>query len=81
MCSHKTRGLARTDFIEKIYPGLVAEMKKNGTYYSETFPINKGQLTPGTVADIEAFCNKLENRKDTNFPDMIHYFLSLLQRI
>ena len=32
MCSHKTRGLARTDFIEKIQPGLVAEMKKNGTY-------------------------------------------------
>lgn len=54
---------------------------EKGTYYSNTFPINKGKLTPGTVAEIEAFCNKLENRKDTNFPDMIHYFLSLLQKV
>lgn len=54
---------------------------EKGTYYSNTFPVNKGKLTPGTVAEIEAFCNKLENRKDTNFPDMIHYFLSLLQKV
>lgn len=62
---------------------LIRKIKtsEKGTYYSDAFPINKGQLTPGTLAEIKAFCDKLEDRKDTNFPDMIHYFLSLLQKI
>jgi len=77
--------IANIPNLEKVFEKakLIRKIKSSekGTYYSETFPINKGQLTPGTVAEIEAFCDKLEKRKDTNFPDMIHYFLSLLQKV
>lgn len=61
---------------------LIRKIKSSekGTYYSKAFPINKGQLTPGTKAEIETFRDKLKNRKDTTFCTMVDDFLELLPK-
>ena len=61
--------------------GLIHKIKgsEKGSFYKKVFPVNEGKCTAGTVNDIKDFGKKLEGRKDSNFYDMVNYFLNLVE--
>lgn len=57
------------------------ENGEKGTFYSDVFPMNRGNVTSGTVDEIQVFSDKLRKRKDTNLYILSDYFLECLHEV
>lgn len=53
---------------------------EKGTFYSEVFPIHKGDATSGTVDEIKRFSERLKKCKDTNLYLLSDFFLECLPK-
>lgn len=72
------------DKLESVLPkaGISREIKdsEKGSYYEDIFPINKGDVTAGTIDEIKLFKEKVETQKNfTNLHQMVEYFLNLAE--
>lgn len=63
----------------KVVTRIVRDDEK-GTFYSEVFPIYRGDVTSGTVKEIQDFSDSLRKRKDTNLYLLPDFFLACLPK-
>lgn len=54
---------------------------EKGSYYSKIFPINQDPFSNDTLDQIRLFSKKLENVKETNLLEYVHYCLSLIDYV
>ena len=54
---------------------------QKGSYYSKIFPINQNPFSNDTLDQIRLFSGKLENIKETNLLEYVHYCLSLIDQV
>ena len=63
-----------------IMPKKIQDFQK-GSYYSKVFPINHDPLTNDTLEQIRLFARKMDNVKETNILEYVHYCLSLINQV
>jgi len=67
-----------------IKSGIMAKKipdSQKGSYYSKIFPINQDTFSNDTLDQIRLFSKKLENVKETNLLEYVHYCLSLIDQV
>ena len=67
-----------------IKAGIMAKRipdSQKGSYYSKIFPINQNPFSNDTLDQIRLFSGKLDNIKETNLLEYVHYCLSLIDQV
>lgn len=67
-----------------IKAGIMAKKipdSQKGSYYSKIFPINQNPFSNDTLDQIRLFSRRLENIKETNLLEYVHYCLSLIDQV
>ena len=67
-----------------IKAGIMAKRipdSQKGSYYSKIFPINQNPFSNDTLDQIRLLSGKLENIKETNLLEYVHYCLSLIDQV
>lgn len=76
---YSTPNIDKVLYKAKVVTRIVRDDEK-GTFYSEVFPLCKGDVTSGTVKEIQDFSDSLRKRKDTNFYLLPDFFLACLPK-